>query len=242
MARLPFSLLALSERVENVIGAIHTSFAIVHHDVPAADRAQSAHAAAELATWRTHRPYLQHLASHRRYGPSMITDRDGESTTEGTDGSETLVSEEAAHTYYALPTAKDDRPVYVLGSKILPNIGSFDFDREDEEEAQADVDDSASDSDSFYSYDAGQCDSPADVEANPAAAGPPTTSRAAGPTDGIPDLTEGVTALAPPPLWHSGKTRSKVVFMPRDAPGICPIHGCADCGLCDSDKPLLFTI
>lgn len=243
MARLPFSLLTLAERVESVIGAIQTSLAMVP-DRSAADRAQDAHAAAEPAAWRVHRPYIQQLASCPRYGPLMITDRDGGSSTEGTDDSETLVSEEAAQTYYALPIAHEARTTtYVLGGKILPDIANFNFDREEEVKVQLDAnDDSASDTDTFYSYDAGQSDSSVDVEANPAAAGPPTTTRTAGPANRIPDLTEGVTALAPPPLWHSGRTRSKVVFVPRDAPGTCPIHGCADCGLCDLDKPLLFTI
>ncbi|GLB34496.1 hypothetical protein LshimejAT787_0200610 [Lyophyllum shimeji] len=239
MARLPFSLFTLSERVESVLGAIQTSLAMAP-DRSVGDRAQRAHTAAELAAWRRHQPYLQHLASCSRYGPPMITDRDGESSMEGTDGSETLVSEdETPHTFYALPTAKEDRLAYVLGGKIIPNIANFDFDRDsDDGQAQPDPADSASDTDSFYSYDDVQPASPAKVEANPAGIDPPI----AGPANRIHDLTEGVTALSPPPLRHSGRTRSKVVFVPRDTPGTCPIHGCADCGLCDSNKPLLFTI
>ena len=35
-------------------------------------------------------------------------------------------------------------------------------------------------------------------------------------------LVECPTALSPPPLHLSGKTRSEVVFLPRDIPGCCP--------------------
>ena len=35
-------------------------------------------------------------------------------------------------------------------------------------------------------------------------------------------LVECPTALSPPPLHLSGKTRSKIIFLPRDTPGSCP--------------------
>ncbi|KAF5378278.1 hypothetical protein D9615_008719 [Tricholomella constricta] len=229
MARLPFSFLALSERVESVIGAIQTSFAMVPNRT--ADQECASITAAELAVWRAHRPYLQQIASYPRYSHTIMEDRDGGSSVYGTDGSETLVSEEASHTYYAPPAAQEERAAFLLGGKILPDIANFDRQQESS-------DDSASDTDTFYSY---QSDSPVEAQNNPAALHPPS-ARAAGPWNRAPDLTEGVTALSPPPLRHSGKTRSKIVSVPRDAPGTCPIHGCAECGLCDPDKPLLFTI
>ncbi|KAF8065361.1 hypothetical protein FPV67DRAFT_1671629 [Lyophyllum atratum] len=233
MTRLPFSLLALSERLESVIGAIQTSLAVVP-DRSAADALSTA-AATELAAWRAHRPYLERLMSYPHHDP-VIMDRDGTSSIEGTDGSDTLVSDdEAAHSYYALPAVQVERPAYVLGGKILLDIANFDRELDVEKEAHAHViDDSASDSDTFYSYEGGHEDSEVDDEAAPTCT--------AGPASRTPDLTECITALAPPPLRHSGKTRSKVMFIPRDAPGTCSIHGCADCGLCDPDKPLLFII
>lgn len=107
------------------------------------------------------------------------------------------------------------QPTYTFtgNRKIVANIADFDYDAE---EGTSDTD-----TDTYYSYEGTQLNSPVDFEAStkpPWAAGRPML-RTAGPCQ---ELIECVTALSPPPLHHSGKTRSKVVFIARDSPGTCP--------------------
>ncbi|KAG5636917.1 hypothetical protein H0H81_006384 [Sphagnurus paluster] len=242
MTRLPFSLLTFSERMESVIGAIQTSLAMVpdHQHRAAEHQGYSSTAADELAAWRAHQPYLQQIASYSQYNHSVIGDHcDGASSSSNSlhyiDGSDTCTrGEDSRSSYY---TAHEDhmrretfrscsplgvhnvgyRPYpgpYVLGGKILPDIANFD--REDYASGDSDSGSSCdTDTETFYSYD------PSSPTAARRFTGPrPSPTR----TPDISIALEGLDfrPLSPPPLRHSGKTRSRVVSVPRDAPGTCP--------------------
>ncbi|RDB23015.1 hypothetical protein Hypma_009760 [Hypsizygus marmoreus] len=218
MTRLPFSLLALSERLGGVVEAIQTSFTAQSDKSPDYD----ALLAAELAAWRARRPQFRQIESYTAR-PSTYSQDEGSSYD--TDGSETLVSEESHPTFYAIPELHKEPSAIVLSGKILPNIANF-----DEEDADT------SDNESFYSFRSTRAE--------------PDLERTAATTDGhinhlaasfSSPLVDCVTPLAPAPLHHSGKTRSKVVFIPRESLGTCPVHGCAPCGICQpTAMPVLF--
>ncbi|KAG6911385.1 hypothetical protein DXG01_016482 [Tephrocybe rancida] len=207
MARISF---AIFDRVETVMGAIQSSFATVPERLGNLGHGNMA-STTEFAPWCAQRPYIQGVAARPRNKKRRIEDSDRGSVSsieiEGTDDSATLVSLGASQSYYEFPSIQSPR--YVLGAKILPNIADFSFDAED----------GASDTDTFYSYEGAQSSSPVELEDNPASVeGLFNMQKAAV----VSEMIECVTALSSPPLHHSGRTRSKVVFIPRDSPGTCP--------------------
>ncbi|KAG5729562.1 hypothetical protein E4T56_gene5140 [Termitomyces sp. T112] len=233
---VPLHLSMISDRLEIVLGTFQSSITL-------GDRRRNGHGIASKAQVRRrlHRPCIQTMATKPSKNKWKIADldRDSVSSIEVTDGSETLVSEDASHEsypYYALPSIPitfplPPQPTYVFtgNRKIVPNIADFDCDTE---EGTSDTD--------ADSYEGTQVESsylPSRTRPTWPAGHP--TSNTALPSR---ELIECVTALSPPPLHNSGRARSEVVFIPRDSPGTCPIHGCGDCGLCDPTKPFIFTI
>ncbi|KAG6849027.1 hypothetical protein H0H93_011872 [Arthromyces matolae] len=118
------------------------------------------------------------------------------------------------------PPAPPPKRAPIFLGKIIPNIGDYDFEA-DEGPSDTDTDET------FFSYGTPT----SETSSLPIPGKPipildldkelpklPTLEEASRPTE----LIECVTALSPPPLHHSRKTRSKVVFVPRDAPGTCP--------------------
>ncbi|KAG6816514.1 hypothetical protein H0H87_005516 [Tephrocybe sp. NHM501043] len=201
MDRIPFAFLERVESVFGTISSISTQLPDLGH------HGRKATTTKDITPWCAQRPYIQKADMHSGNKKRRIDDIDRESLLiEGMDDAKTLVSVSARackSPYYALPSA----PVvkYVLGEKILPNIACYDFDTEEE----------ASDSDTFYSYDGSLLLEPKSSTVAVEKLNPQLAAA-------IPELIEVVTALSPPSLRHSGRTRSKVVSISRDSPGTCP--------------------
>ncbi|KAG6862941.1 hypothetical protein C0991_009362 [Blastosporella zonata] len=211
MARLPFSIL---DRVEGVMGIIQSSFTTIPERLGHYRRGNMA--PKDLPPWQSHRrPYIQRVAiqsrSRNRKRRIEDVDRDSLSSMEVSDDALTLGSEGASAPQSCLefPSAPFSR--YIVGAEILPNIADYDFETED----------TASDTDTLYSYDAPQSGSLVGLEGSTLTVEwKSNDTQSAAPSTG--KLIQFTTALSPPPLYHSGRTRSKVVSIPRDSPGTCP--------------------
>ncbi|KAG6872971.1 hypothetical protein C0995_004510 [Termitomyces sp. Mi166 len=216
----PLQLSMISDRLEIMLGAVGSSITLGNrhgHGQGVISKVQ--------VRWRLHRPCTQRMAIQPRQSKRRITDleRYSLSSIEDTDDSETLASEgasQASYSYYPLPSIPLTLPpqpqtahVFTGNKKIVPNIADFncDADKEGTSDTEADT---------YYSYEGTQPGSPMNLEASPkpvwAAEHPMLKAAPAR------ELIECVTALSPPPLHHSGRTRSKVVSIPRDSPGTCP--------------------
>ncbi|KAG6896099.1 hypothetical protein C0992_010299 [Termitomyces sp. T32_za158] len=215
----PIHLSMISDRLDIALGAVQSTITFRSRPGHGHDGASKTR-----VRWNSHRPYNQKIVVQPRQNKRRIADldRDSLSSIEGPHGSETLMSAGASlefHPYYTVPSIAitlppQSQPTYVFtgNRKIVANIAELDYDAE---EGTSDTD-----TDTYYSYEGTQLNSPVDLESStkPDWAARHPTLQAVAPCR---DLIECVTALSPPPLHHSGKTRSKVVSIPRDSPGTC---------------------
>jgi len=219
MARLPFSIYSLTTRAENVIEFMLESLATVVTEKNTR-KIRGSSTPSENSSWRARTSYVHIAASSSDSTASVEHDK------KYLFMEETNRTDTAASSYDNLPRkpVSQNHRAKFLCEKILP--------AGDDTATDENVSD---DGRTFYSYDSGQHSS-AESSVNPQRQ--ETTKTLAC----LPESTEGMTALSPPPLHLSGRTRSNVVFIPRETYGTCPIHYCADCGLCDESKPLLLII
>ncbi|KAF9462762.1 hypothetical protein BDZ94DRAFT_707496 [Collybia nuda] len=218
----PFPFSALAEKLENAYEAIHSALVLF----PDGSDEQSVVG----SVWFTvARDQCQDSPLRLRNGSSSFsseeTDNSGSFRSMEEDEVASYNMNNNSSSSTAIGATYTYTPQTVYGGKILPNIADFD----DEDDSGVDTD-----TDSFYTTESSEGLAKALQSSLSIATQPPIIA-----SDGQHYFT-----VLPPPPRRKYETNGKLIFVPSDAPGTCPIHGCAGdpCSTCKfKDRPMLFS-